>query len=107
MPIGSRRLPRRVGGFPVSAVEETDLVIFGFDIEIVETARIYQVEVRSRSRMAKGMHSTALAEVMLRKPGVELIEGQVVTALQQAKLCRRHPDKERALLGAYRTIASA
>ena len=71
-PVGFRS--RRIGGFPVPAVEQIDLGRRCFEIEIVETADVDEVEFRRRSRVTEGMNPTVSAEIVRGDLGIKLIE---------------------------------
>ena len=77
-------------GFPIPTVEDIDGVGFRFKIEIVETADIYQDQVRRRPRITERMDAAMTAKPMVRDLGIELIQHQIVTPRDQAKPIRRN-----------------
>ena len=49
-------------GLPISAIEQLDLVLLGFEIEIVETTNVYDVKLGVRAWTAKGVNTAMFAK---------------------------------------------
>src|SRR5690606_11015008 len=71
-----------------------------------EAGHVHAVRVRIGTALVKRVRPAVRAEVMLRDPGVELVERQQVLARKNLQSLDRRADSDRALHAANRAVAA-
>src|SRR5215212_244602 len=79
--------------------------LHGRRVVIVEAAGVDTVILRIGARLIEGVDAAMAAEGVLRRAGIELIDGQIVGAAQDFETVMQHRQVQDALLGADRAIA--